>query len=499
MNEKLSFLGRMIPFRKHKVRMVLFLVHFAKLSAILWALFLVPVSAKAQPSGQYHCAFSVIGQSSRLSIDIRKGLVKYEIDLSLPDNEEQKAVRLDKVNVSDSALTFAWTAYGIVFKGKYYASGDSISGEMTQSSLKWPVTFLRDLPERIELKRPQQPIEPFEFISEDYLVSNGKITLGATLTLPKGYDFRKYKGGEQIPLVILASGSGAQDRNCEIMGHQPFLVIADYLAQNGIACVRFDDRGVGKSTGVFQLATLEDFASDVNAIVNHFAKDSRFKTSSIGVAGHSEGGMHALIAASKNKKIKFVIELASVGTSGRNVLVEQQYLIPLKSGLSEEMALWNRSVYANISDLLITTPTKNRADALGLLLDSLYATAPSDYKAENGFAQFKMGMMLFANNEWLTQFVRYDAAKYLQKLKIPILAINGGEDIQVPAKSNQLGFEQHFSTVSKQAGSKAIVIDGLNHLFQTCNKCTIMEYGDLEETFSPLVLEEMVRWINGLR
>lgn len=494
MNEKLSFLGRMIPFRKHQVRMFLPLVHLAKFSAILCALFLVPVSAKAQPSGQYHCAFSVIGQSSRLSIDIRKGLVKYEIDLSLPDNEEQKAVRLDKVNVSDSALTFAWTAYGIVFKGKYYASGDSISGEMTQSSLKWPVTFLRDLPERIELKRPQQPIEPFEFISEDHLVSNGKITLGASLTLPKDYT-----PGKWIPFVVLASGSGAQDRNCEIMGHQPFLVIADYLAQNGIACVRFDDRGVGKSTGVFQLATLEDFASDVNAIVNHFAKDSRFKTSPIGVAGHSEGGMHALIAASKNKKIKFVIELASVGTSGRNVLVEQQYLIPLKSGLSEEMALWNRSVYANISDLLITTPTKNRADALGLLLDSLYATAPSEYKAENGFAQFKMGMMLFANNEWLTQFVRYDAAKYLQKLKIPILAINGGEDIQVPAKSNQLGFEQHFSAASKQAGSKAIVIDGLNHLFQTCIKCTIMEYGDLEETFSPLVMEEMVRWINGLR
>jgi uncharacterized protein len=484
----------MTPFITYQIRSISFLLDFAKFSAILCALFLVPVSAKAQPSGQYHCAFSVIGQSSRLSIDLRKGLVKYEIDLSLPDNEEQKLVRLDKVNVSDSTLTFAWTAYGIIFKGKYYPSGDSISGEMTQSSLKWPVTFLRDLPDRIELKRPQQPIKPFQFISEDHLVSTGKITLGATLTLPKDYT-----PGKRIPFVVLASGSGAQDRNCEIMGHQPFLVIADYLAQNGIACVRFDDRGVGKSTGVFQLATLEDFASDVNAIVNHFAKDSRFKTSSIGVAGHSEGGMHALIAASKNKKIKFVIELASVGTTGRDVLVEQQYLIPIKSGLSEEMAIWNRSVYASISDLLIKTPAKNRSEALGSLLDSIYATALPEYKSETSFAQFKMGMMLFANNEWLSQFVRYDASTYLEKIKIPLLAINGGEDIQVPANSNQLGFEQHFSAASKQAGSKAIVIDGLNHLFQTCNKCTIMEYGDLEETFSPLVMEEMVRWINGLR
>jgi uncharacterized protein len=484
----------MTPFITYQIRSISFLLDFAKFSAILCALFLVPVSAKAQPSGQYHCAFSVIGQSSRLSIDLRKGLVKYEIDLSLPDNEEQKLVRLDKVNVSDSTLTFAWTAYGIIFKGKYYPSGDSISGEMTQSSLKWPVTFLRDLPDRIELKRPQQPIKPFQFISEDHLVSTGKITLGATLTLPKDYT-----PGKRIPVVVLASGSGAQDRNCEIMGHQPFLVIADYLAQNGIACVRFDDRGVGKSTGVFQLATLEDFASDVNAIVNHFAKDSRFKTSSIGVAGHSEGGMHALIAASKNKKIKFVIELASVGTTGRDVLVEQQYLIPIKSGLSEEMAIWNRSVYASISDLLIKTPAKNRSEALGSLLDSIYATALPEYKSETSFAQFKMGMMLFANNEWLSQFVRYDASTYLEKIKIPLLAINGGEDIQVPANSNQLGFEQHFSAASKQAGSKAIVIDGLNHLFQTCNKCTIMEYGDLEETFSPLVMEEMVRWINGLR
>jgi pimeloyl-ACP methyl ester carboxylesterase len=456
-----------------------------------------PYSSFAQPSGKYHCAFAVIGQSNRMTIDIRSGVVKHEIDLTLPDNEELKPVRMDRVIVNDTSLTFTWTAYAITFKGKHYVSGDSISGEMTQSSLKWPVTFLRDLPERIELKRPQQPIEPFEFISEDHLVSNGKITLGATLTLPKGYDFRKYKGGEQIPLVILASGSGAQDRNCEIMAHQPFLVIADHLAKNGIACVRFDDRGVGKSTGVFQLATLDDFASDVNAIVNHLAKDARFKTSPIGVAGHSEGGMHALIAASKNKKIKFVIELASVGTTGRDVLVEQQYLIPLKSGLSEEMAVWNRSVYAGISDLLIRTPAKNRSEVLGTLLDSIYATALPEYKTETSFAQFKMGMMLFANNEWLSQFVRYDASTYLKKLKIPLLAINGGEDIQVPAQSNHAGFENHFSVASKQAGSKAIVIEGLNHLFQTCKKCDIMEYGDLEETFSPLVLDEMVKWIQG--
>ncbi len=453
-----------------------------------------PCSSFAQPSGQYHCSFAVIGQSSRMTIDIKSKAVKPEIELTLPDSEEKKSYKMDRVAVSDTSLTFTWSAYAITFKGKYFAQGDSIQGEMTQSGLNWNVTFFRELPEKIEIKRPQQPQEPFDFISEDHLISNGKITLGATLTLPKDYDFRKYKG-EQIPVVVLASGSGAQDRNCEIMGHQPFLVIADHLARNGIACVRFDDRGVGKSTGVFQLATLEDFASDVNAIVNHFAKDPRFKSVPIGVAGHSEGGMHALIAASKNKKIKFVIELASVGTTGRDVLVEQQYLIPLKSELSEEIAVWNRSVYASISDLLIKTPAKNRSEALGSLLDSIYASAPAEYKAENGFAQFKMGMMLFANNDWLSQFVRYNASTYLKKSKIPILAINGGEDIQVPARSNKLGFELYFSVSSKQAGSKAIVIDGLNHLFQTCNKCTIMEYGDLEETFSPLVLDEMVKWI----
>ena len=457
---------------------------------VLCSLFLAPLYTYAQPSGQYHCSFAVIGQSSRMTIDIKSKAVKPEIELTLPDSEEKKSYKMDRVAVSDTSLTFTWTAFGITFKGKYFSTGDSIAGEMTQSGLNWNVTFFRELPEKIEIKRPQQPLEPFDFISEDHLISNGKITLGATLTLPKDYT-----SGKRIPLVVLASGSGAQDRNCEIMGHQPFLVIADHLARNGIACVRFDDRGVGKSTGVFQLATLEDFASDVNAIVNHFAKDPRFKSVPIGVAGHSEGGMHALMAANKNKKIKFVIELASVGTSGRDVLVEQQYLIPLKSGLSEEMALWNRSVYASISDVLIRTSPKNRTDELNALLDTIYASAPAEYKAENGFAQFKMGMMLFANNEWMSQFVRYDASTYLNKLKLPILAINGGEDIQVPAQSNKLGFEQHFSAASKQGGSKAIIIDGLNHLFQNCNKCTIMEYGDLEETFSPKVLEEMVKWI----
>lgn len=459
---------------------------------VLCSMLYAPYSTHAQPTGQYHCSFAVIGQSSRMTIDIRSKAVKPEIELTLPDSEEKKGYKMDRVSVTDTSLIFTWTAFGITFNGKYYSSGDSISGEMTQSTLKWDVTFFRELPEKIEIRRSQHPQEPFDFISEDYLISNGKITLGATLTLPKDYT-----PGKQLPLVVLASGSGAQDRNCEIMGHQPFLVIADHLAKNGIACVRFDDRGVGKSTGVFQMASLEDFASDVNAIVNHFAKDKRFKTVPIGVAGHSEGGMHALMAASKNKKIRFVIELASVGTTGRDVLVEQQYLIPLKEGLSEEIAQWNRSVYASISDVLIRTSPKSRTAELNTLLDSIYAAAPAEYKAENGFAQFKMGMMLFANNEWMSQFVRYNATDYLRKLKIPILAINGGEDIQVPATSNQLGFEQQFSSASKQKGSKAIVIDGLNHLFQTCRTCTIMEYGDLEETFSPKVLEEMVKWIEG--
>jgi pimeloyl-ACP methyl ester carboxylesterase len=397
---------------------------------------------------------------------------------------------MTNVVLSDSSVSFSYQKIGLSFKGKYYRDGDTLMGVMSQSDVRWTVVFRRELLEVAKINHPQEPIPPFDYPIEEVLIKNGDIVLGATLTLPK----------DQIhpfPIVVLASGSGAQDRNCEIMGHKSFWVIADFLAQNGIGCLRFDDRGVGKSTGVFAKASLLDFGSDVSACVNFLAEDERFHDCPIGIVGHSEGGMHALIAAKKNKFVEFVIELASVGTSGKNVLIEQQYLIPLAAGKDTAYATWNRDVYAGLSEIIARYPQKKASDRIATFLDTMYHRAPADYQAMTNMFNFKVGLNVFLNNEWGRQFITFDTKKYLKKLKIPILAINGSMDIQVPPYPNQQGFNTHFAKQTRST-SEAVIIDGLNHLFQRCQRCDIMEYGDLEETFSPVVLHKMREWIYGL-
>lgn len=454
---------------------------------IKYLLIFLPFAAFTQIDGQWHTSFSVMGITERMDLNISNFPSDPIVTLSDPDEETFKDVKMEMVFVTDSSLSFSWSKIRLSFKGKYYKNGDSIQGVMSQSDVKWGATFTRFEQAKIIVKRPQEPKAPFAYPVEEFLIKNGEITLGATLTLPKN-------AGENFPIVVLVSGSGAQDRNCELLGHKPFLVIADYLARNGIGCLRFDDRGVGKSTGNYQQASLLDFASDVKACVSFLANDVRFKNNPIGIAGHSEGGMHTMIAAKKNKDVKFIIELASVGTSGRDVLVEQQYLIPLKNGKSEEYAKWNRDLYAGMCDIISKNAKEKATEELTVFLDKMYESAPEEYKQTTNAFNFKIGMNMFLNNDWGRQFIAFEAADYLKKIKVPILAINGSQDIQVPPLTNQEGFAKNFSKKSK-ANSKAFVVDGMNHLFQTCNSCSVYEYGELEETFSEQVLIMMRDWI----
>ncbi len=446
--------------------------------------------SSGQIDGTWHTSFVVMGISNRMTMTISNYPSTPKVIIINPDSEKQKENKMDAVKMSDSTLNFSWSAIALTFKGKYYPQGDSLSGTMSQSGIEWPVCFYREEQASIKVARPQEPQEPFNYTVIDTLIENGKIVLGATLVIPNNLS-------GNYPIVVLASGSGAQDRNCELLGHKPFWVIADYLAENGIASLRFDDRGVGKSTGVFQMATLEDFASDVLACISFLKSDARFANHPIGLAGHSEGGMHVMMAASKNKSVQFLIELASVGTTGKDVLVEQQYLIPKKGGQSEEYAQWNKSLFEEMSTLLLATKKKKRAEKLTAYLNEKYKSAPEEYKKLTNEMNFKLGMQMFMNSEWMIQFLSYRTQDYLPKLSIPVLAINGSEDIQVPAESSQQGFEKNFSKESRTY-SKAVIATGKNHLFQTCTECTVKEYGDIEETFSEEVLKEMTTWIKSL-
>lgn len=441
-----------------------------------------------QISGEWHSAFSVAGQNTRLDLFIDRVGRDGTLKIGLPDISGFEPKTIENSTISKDSLSFIWENIGLSFFGKYEAVGDTLFGTMKQSGLEWKVTFKREIQAAKKVNRPQEPKPKFAYDIQEIEIKNGKNLIGATLTLPKGKS--------RFPIVILSSGSGPQNRDCEIMGHKPFWVIADYLSNNGIGVLRFDDRGVGKSNGEFSKASLFDFASDAEACYKYVKKN--FKGHKIGLAGHSEGGMHTLIVAANNPKLDFLIQLASVGTNGRDVLVEQQYLIPKSSGKSEGYAKANSMVYDSVTSILIRNDYKSFPTKVNNFLKRNFDQFPEDYKKEGTMEEFSTSLTNFLNNDWARQFMQFNSCDYLSKIYCPILVINGSEDIQVPPTKNQDGFRNGFSIQSKSLNrSKIILVPGLNHLMQSCKSCTIMEYGDLEETFSPIVLKSMADWINN--
>ena len=455
--------------------------------ALFAFIFCISSQLFGQITGVWHTSFAVAGTNNRMDLYIdgigRDGTLK----IGLPDIAEFEPKLMEDASITKETLEFSWQTLALKYKGKYSSKGDSIYGIMSQSGLEWDVTFKREEQELKKSVRPQEPKSPFDYTVEELIITNGKFNIGATLTKPKNV--------KNFPIVVLASGSGPQNRDCEIMGHKPFWVIADYLTRNGIGVLRFDDRGTGKSTADYSKANLEDFSSDVEACYKFLRK--KYKKNKIGLAGHSEGGMHTLIATTKLKKVDFLIQLAAVGTNGREVLVEQQYLIPIKNGQAEELAKWNSATYDTLTKLLIATPKADFANQVIAFVERNFETIPSELKEKATKQEFINGYISFLDNTWARGFMQFESSTYLQKITCPILVINGSEDIQVPPIKNQEAFRNNFSEKSK-AKSKVVLFPGLNHLFQTCKKCSILEYGDLEETFSPKVLIEMTSWIKSL-
>ncbi|MCR9171466.1 MAG: alpha/beta hydrolase [bacterium] len=452
---------------------------------LLFLVLLFPIALNAQKlEGKWYSSFTVMGTSMRMNLKVTMS-PELEVQISNPDMKDAK-LNCNKATLDNDAFYFEVQSIGLEFNGTL--SGDSIEGEMQQSGLRWDVTFKREEQEMALVNRPQEPKPPFPYSTDSLQIENGYILLGATLVLPENFN-------KSTPIVILTSGSGPQNRDCEIAGHKPFWVIADHLARNNIASIRFDDRGTGTSTGNYNEASLEDLASDVETIARHVRKKLKYKKNALGLMGHSEGGMHTIIAATNYKKIDFLIQLASTGTSGKQVLIQQQYDIPKAAGGSEELSTWNRDVYAGMVDIVLRLEQAEASDSLTQFLSSMYDSAPTDFdKTTTQRLQFIMGNIQFVNNPWMRQFLTFTTSDYfdaLEKRELPILAIHGEKDIQVAPESNSAGFDDYEY-------AELEIIQGLNHLMQSCNDCTIQEYGALEETISPTVLHFMSDWIQEL-
>ncbi|MCF2490736.1 S9 family peptidase [Dyadobacter sp. CY347] len=338
--------------------------------------------------------------------------------------------------------------------------------------------------------KAQEPTLPYPYQSEDVTFANNKagIKLSGTFTYPK-------KEGA-FPVVILISGSGPQDRNEEVFGHKPFLVIADHLTRQGIAVLRYDDRGIGKSTGNFMMATTLDYATDAESAVAYLKTRKEIDSQKIGLAGHSEGGLVAAIAASRTKDIGFVISLAGPGVKGIEVIKLQSELIARAGGIEENEIAMMKKMDEETIEILLSTPdttllrTKMAAHAKRNLKNFPEKVLPPGQSKEQFFASQINAMC----TPWYQFLYKSDPAAYFSKITCPILALNGAKDLQVSASQNLPAILKAASDGNNKNVTIKELAD-LNHFFQSCKTGHPNEYAGLPETFSPVALAAISDWI----
>jgi pimeloyl-ACP methyl ester carboxylesterase len=330
--------------------------------------------------------------------------------------------------------------------------------------------------------RPQQPEPPYPYDATDVAFENGDVTLAGTLTVPEG--------DGPFPAAVLVSGSGPQDRNEEVFEHKPFLVLADHLTRAGIAVLRYDDRGVGESTGVFGTATSLDFKDDALAAVRFLRTRERVDPGRVGMIGHSEGGLIAPLAAAESEHLAFIVLMAGPGVPGKDILVRQVGLLSKAAGGSDEYVEQVRKEQAKAIDLVLADASEAEVRAQVRKLVAAQAgadpEAAGDEAVEAAVAQLQ--------SPWFRLFLELDPRVALREVMIPVLAINGEKDLQVDP-------DQSLPEIAKaldEAGNPDVTtreFPGLNHLFQKAETGAVGEYYELEETIHPPVLDAIRDWI----
>lgn len=378
----------------------------------------------------------------------------------------------------DGSVRFEFSMAGGEYTGQLREDGDVVDGSWTQGGQSLPLVLERGDAEALAPKRPQEPQPPFpyEVLEVGFENPGAGVRLAGTLTIPTG--------DGPHPAVVLISGSGPQDRDETVFGHRPFLVLADYLTRQGITVLRYDDRGIGESTGNFAVATTPDFASDALAAVAFLKARSEVNPAKIGLVGHSEGANVAPMAASQSDEIAFAVLLAGTGVTGRELLVMQAKAINRASGLSEAVIEQRAQVQGELLDVVMAAEN-----------DSVAAERARTILAEAGLTgDAAEGQVRSLLSPWMKHFLSYDPLPELRELSIPVLALNGEKDTQVPPTENLLPVEEALREGGNQDVT-AEVLPGLNHLFQTAETGAPAEYAGIEETFSPEALETIAAWI----
>lgn len=438
-------------------------------------------------TGQWNGLLKVQGTQLRIVFNISKAENGYTATMDSPD-QHAKGIPLTSVTFEAQTLRIVAANLGMEYVGTLKPE-QVVEGTFKQGGMSIPLNLSREIAEKKEIVRPQEPQKPYPYYEEEVKFKNmgAGITLAGTLSLPK-------KDGV-FPAVVLITGSGAQNRNEELMGHKPFLIIADFLTRNGIAVLRFDDRGTASSEGNFKASTTNDFATDVNAGVEYLMTRKEINKKKIGLIGHSEGGIIAPIVANNSKNVAFIVLLAGTGIPGDQLLLLQQELIGNASGMSEEKRQAVRTISTSIFEMV---KKSNSVDQLTADLTTFVKQELKNFPdrpqgiSDDDFVKSQVREVV---NPWMLNFIKYNPATALEKVKCPVLALNGEKDLQVPPKENLGAIREALA----KGGNKKVTtleLPGLNHLFQECKTGSPSEYATIDQTFSPSALAEILKWIN---
>lgn len=460
-----------------------------RIAILLIALFAMsPAWAETPPApkgivGIWQGTLKAGGAELRLAFHVSEKDGKYSATMDSID-QGVKNIPVATTEFADNKLTLKIPVAKITFTGTLQADGKTIKGEFEQG-MKFPMDLQR-VDKVAEVKRPQHPKGPFPYhVEEVTFPSTAKdVKLAGTFTKPNG--------DGPFPAVILISGSGPQNRDEELMGHKPFLVLADHLTRKGVAVLRYDDRGAYKSTGDHATATTKDFADDAQGAVAWLK--GRKEINKIGLMGHSEGGLIAPIVAASNPNVNFIILLAGPGLPGDVILAAQRELILKAGGANDELLKKVRVMFDKVIGAIKEGADKDKLLAITKEMNKQFT--PEDLKTLGVEGTDKSNEQAIEQllTPWMKYFLAFDPRPTLKKVQCPVFALNGELDLQVPCQANL----DAIAAALKAGGNKDVTTKAfpkLNHLFQTSTTGHPKEYAQIEETFAPVALDAITQWI----
>jgi pimeloyl-ACP methyl ester carboxylesterase len=445
-----------------------------------------PAQQPADFTGHWEGAIELPGQPLGIKVDLKLTAEGWSGTIDIP-MQGARGLALADVRVDGVAVSFriAGVPGNPTFEGALREG--RISGLFRQSGQEFPFHLGREI--AAPPLRPQEPEPPFPYRIEEVTVARGGINLAGTLTIPEG--------SGPFPAAVLISGSGAQDRDETIFGHKPFLVLADYLTRHRVAVLRWDDRGVGGSGGRLSDVTSADLAEDALAWVDLLAGRPEIDTTAIGLIGHSEGGIVGPLAARRSGRVAFVVMMAGTGVPGSEILVAQTEALTRAAGGDSLFIARQAQVQRRLLDAVTAGAPPARLQELlrALVGVQLEAMAEGPDK-EAALSQAVAASMAQLQTPWMRYFISYDPRPTLRQVRVPVLVLNGELDLQVPPDQNLPEIERAL----REGGDHDVTVrrfPGLNHLFQPARTGLPVEYGSIETTIEPVVLETIRDWIGN--